>query len=51
MNLPLDPQKLGAGLLAAGPLLLQFGGSKISWWAGLAATVIGPVLMALRKGK
>lgn len=46
-----DTHKLGAGLLAAGPLLLQFGGNKVSWWCGLAATVVGPVLMALRKGK
>lgn len=44
-----DPHKLGAGLLAAGPLLLQFGNNKVSWWAGLLATVVGPVLMAVKR--
>ena len=45
----LDLNRVGAALLAAGPLLLQFGGSKISWWLGLGMVVAGPVLMGVRR--
>lgn len=45
----IDTPKLGASLLAAGPVLIQFGASKAAWWAGLAFTVLGPFLMAWRR--
>jgi len=51
MNRFLDVAKLGGSLLAAGPVLLQLGGSRLTWWIGLGFTVIGPVLMCVRKAK
>lgn len=45
----LDLTKLGAGLLAAGPLFLQFGQSKATWWVGFVFTIAGPVLMAVKR--
>lgn len=47
----IDMHKLGLGLMAGGPVLIQFGNSKVSWWTGFVCTVLGPVLMALRKDK
>jgi len=44
-----DFNRIGAALLAAGPLLLQFGGSKLTWWLGLGMVVAGPVLMGVRR--
>ena len=43
--------KLGAGMLAAGPILMTHGGSKLAWWIGNVFVVLGPLLMALSKGK
>ena len=45
----LDLHRLGAGLLAAGPLLIQLGGNKEAWWIGMVFTVLGPILMALKR--
>jgi len=43
-----DTHKLGASFLAAGPILIQFGGNKQAWWIGLVLTVLGPLLMAFK---
>lgn len=45
----IEPKALGGGLLAAGPLLIQFGGSKATWWIGLVCSIVGPVLLAMRR--
>ena len=45
----LNYAKLGAGLLASGTLLIQFGSVKAVWWVGVAATVIAPLLMSVRQ--
>lgn len=45
----LDLTKLGGGLLAAGPLFIQFGQSRAAWWVGFAFTVVGPFLLALKR--
>jgi hypothetical protein len=37
---------LGAGLLSAGPLLVQFGGEKAAWWLGVIFTALGPILLS-----
>lgn len=47
----LSPTKLGAGMLASGPVLITHSGSKLAWWIGNVFIVIGPLLMALSKGK
>ena len=43
----LNWKALGAGMLSAGPLLVQFGGEKTTWYLGVLFTAIGPVLMAV----
>ena len=47
----LDAHRLGASMLAAGPVLIQLGGSKGAWWVGMAFTVLGPILMAVKAKK
>lgn len=47
MNLNL--QALGAGLLSAGPLLIQFGGAQAAWWIGVTFTSLGPLMLAISK--
>jgi hypothetical protein len=44
-----DTTKLGGGLLAAGPILMNFVSDKKVWWLGLIFTVVGPFLMSVRK--
>ena len=44
-----DPHRLGASLLAAGPVLMQLGGTKGTWWVGMVFTTLGPLLMAVKK--
>lgn len=43
-----DFSKLGASLLASGPILMQFANDKKAWWAGLSMTIIGPFLLAMK---
>lgn len=43
----LNYKALGAGLLSAGPLLVQFGGATTAWWMGVVFTAVGPVLLAI----
>lgn len=43
----LNLQALGAGLLSAGPLLIQFGGAQAAWWIGVAFTSLGPLMLAI----
>ena len=43
----LNYKALGAGLLSAGPLLMQFGGATTAWWMGVVFAAIGPVLLAI----
>lgn len=38
---------LGGGLLAAGPILMQFGPAKSVWWIGYIFLLAGPVLLGL----
>ena len=45
----LNYAKLGAGLLASGTLLIQFGSVKAVWWIGVVFTVAGPLLMGVRQ--
>jgi len=45
----LNLKALGAGLLSAGPLLIQFGGAQAAWWIGVTFTSLGPLLLALQK--
>lgn len=44
----LNLKALGAGLLSAGPLLIQFGGAQTAWWLGVTFTSLGPILLALQ---
>jgi hypothetical protein len=43
--------KLGGGLLAAGPLLMQFSGVTVGWWVGLIFIVVAPMMMSIRQDK
>lgn len=43
----LNYKALGASLLSAGPLLVQFGGATTAWWMGVVFTAVGPVLLAI----
>lgn len=43
----LNLKTLGASLLSAGPLLVQFGGATTAWWLGVAFTALGPLLLAI----
>ncbi len=38
---------LGGSLVAAGPLVINFGTYPFSWWIGFVFTTIGPFLMAI----
>lgn len=44
----LDVPKLGAGFMSAGIAVMQFGGSKATWYIGLAMLVVGPFCLAVR---
>jgi hypothetical protein len=44
----LNLKALGASLLSAGPLLVQFGGATTAWWLGVAFTAVGPILLAVQ---
>lgn len=44
----IDTAKLGAGLLATSPLLLNLGGERWLWWLGVIMAVISPFLMSLK---
>ena len=44
----LNWKALGAGLLSAGPLLVQFGGAQAAWYLGVTFTAIGPLLIAVQ---
>jgi hypothetical protein len=44
----LNYKALGASLLSAGPLLVQFGGATTAWWLGVAFTAVGPILLAIQ---
>lgn len=43
----LNFKALGAALLSAGPLLVQFGGATTAWWLGVGFTAAGPLLLAI----
>jgi len=43
----LDFTKLGAGLMASSPLLMNMGSSKEVWWIGVGMAIVGPVLMSM----
>ena len=43
----LNPHKLGAGLLATSPLLINLGGSRELWWVGVISACLAPFLMAI----
>lgn len=45
----LDFAKLGGALLAAGPVLMNAVSNKAVWWSGFLFTVIGPVLLAVKR--
>jgi hypothetical protein len=47
----IDTTKLGAAMLAAGPLLVQFGGSKVTWYLGVLFAAIAPFMMSCKFGK
>lgn len=47
----LNHKALGAGLLSAGPLLVQFGGATTAWWMGVIFTALGPLLLAIEPKK
>lgn len=44
-----DLPKLGIALMGAGPGLMQLGGSKLTWWIGLAFSCAGPFLLACKR--
>lgn len=44
----LDCRKLGAALMAAGPVLMQFSTAKWAWWIGLGFLISGPFLLAVK---
>jgi hypothetical protein len=43
-----DTAKLGAGLLAASPLLINLAGTQLAWWLGVGMATAAPFLMALK---
>jgi len=43
-----DLSRLGAGMLAASPVLLNVIDAKLAWWCGVAFAVVAPYLMAIR---
>lgn len=45
----LNPHKLGAGLLAVSPLLINLAGSQVLWWTGVGCACAAPFLMAIEK--
>ena len=44
----LDLPKLGAGMLAASPLLVQLAGEKWCWWLGILMAAAAPFLMSVK---
>jgi hypothetical protein len=44
-----DLPRLGAGLLAASPLLINLGGAQWAWWMGVIMAVAAPFLMSLKQ--
>lgn len=47
----LNTKVLGGSLLAAGPLIIQFGAYPASWWLGFLFTTLGPFMMAIEPHK
>lgn len=43
----LHPNKLGTGLLAVSPLLINVAGSQTAWWVGVVSACAAPFLMAI----
>jgi len=44
-----NPHKLGAGLLAVSPLLINIAGSQFAWWLGVICAVVAPFIMAVEQ--
>lgn len=45
----INHQKLGAGMLASGPVLVTLSGSKACWWLGYGFLILGPLLMSVSR--
>lgn len=48
MKLNLNWKALEAGLMAAGPILIQFAPARETWWLGVMFTSLRPILMAIQ---
>ena len=45
----IDLRRLGAGMLAASPLLTQLSSERWLWWCGVTFAILGPLFLAFKK--
>ena len=48
MKIQINWRILGGAVLSGGAALKEFGGTRITWWAGVILVFVGPCLLALR---
>jgi len=51
MKIQVDLSKVGAGMLAAGTVFLNFASQRVAWWTGIIFMVAGPILMGFKTTK